>query len=137
MDQKCYAAGLKMLCRREHSIYEMQSKLGVKGFSPEDISEALALLIEQKYQSEDRFVEAFVQMRINQGKGPVRISIDLKQRGIEYHDLSLIDWYALARIVKVKKYGEDSPSDYKEIVKQKLFLQSRGFNFDHINTIFE
>jgi regulatory protein len=36
-------------------------------------------------------------MRFNQGKGPIKIAIDLKQRGIENFDLSAYDFFTIAK----------------------------------------
>ena len=133
---KSYALALKMLMRREHSQLELSKKLQLKGFNDVDIKHSIDLLIEQKYQSDERFSEAFILMRYNQGKGPVIISSELKKRGIESFDLSIIDWFELAKEVRQKKFGQNIPLDYKTQSKQKRFLQSRGFGFDQINKAF-
>ena len=133
---KCYAAALKMLIRREHSQLELSKKLKLKGFKDTDIKKSINLLIEQSYQSDERFSEAFILMRYNQGKGPVIISLELKKRGIESFDLSIFDWFNLAKEVREKKFGKNLPSDYKTQAKQKRFLKSRGFDFDQINNAF-
>ena len=133
---KCYAAALKMLMRREHSQLELSNKLQLKGFDTTDIKHSINLLIEQKYQSDERFSETFILMRYNQGKGPVKISFELKKRGIESFDLSNFDWFELAKEVREKKFGQNLPLDYKTQAKQKRFLKSRGFDFDQINQAF-
>ena len=133
---KCYSAALKMLIRREHSQLELSNKLQLKGFDDADIEHSIDLLIEQKYQSDERFSEAFTLMRYNQGKGPVIISSELKKRGIESFDLSIFDWFELAKKVREKKFGQNLPLDYKTKAKQKRFLKSRGFDFDQINKAF-
>lgn len=133
---ECYAAAMRMLVRREYSQLELRQKLQLKDFDSALIDSAINLLIEQNYQSDERFAEDFIIMRFNQGKGPIKISGELKQRGIEYFDLSVFDWFALAQKIRMTKYGEDLPSAYKEIAKQKRFLQSRGFGFDQINQAF-
>ena len=133
---KCYTAALKMLIRREHSQSELSNKLQLKGFEDVDIKHSINLLIEQKYQSDERFSEAFILMRYNQGKGPVIISSELKNRGIESFDLSIFDWLELAKEVREKKFGKNLPLDYKTQAKQKRFLKSRGFDFDQIDKAF-
>ena len=133
---KCYAAALKMLIRREHSQLELSKKLKLKGFKDTDIKKSINLLIEQSYQSDERFSEAFILMRYNQGKGPVIISSELKKRGIENFNLSIFDWFELAKEVRNKKFGKNLPLDYKTQAKQKRFLKSRGFDFDQINNAF-
>ena len=133
---KCYAVALNMLIRREHSQLELSNKLQLKGFDDFDIKHSINLLIEQKYQSDERFSEAFILMRYNQGKGPVIISSELRKRGIENFDLSIFDWFELVKEVRKKKFGKNVPADYKTQAKQKRFLASRGFSFDEINKVF-
>ena len=133
---KCYSAALKMLIRREHSQLELSKKLKLKGFKDTDIKNSIDLLIEQRYQSDERFSEAFILMRYNQGKGPVIISSELKKRGIENFNLSIFDWFELAKDVRDKKFGQNIPLDYKTQAKQKRFLKSRGFDFEQINKAF-
>ncbi|MDA9357419.1 recombination regulator RecX [Candidatus Thioglobus sp.] len=123
--------------RREHSKLELRQKLNLKDFDDAVINDSISLLAEQKYQSDERFSEAFILMRFNQGKGPIKISMELKSRGITEFDLTLFNWFALAKDVKYKKFGDSKFLDYKEKSKQKRFLQSRGFGFDEINQAFQ
>ena len=133
---KCYSTALKMLIRREHSQLELSNKLQLKDFDNTDIKHSINLLIEQKYQSDERFSEAFILMRYNQGKGPVKIASELNKRGIKSFDLSIFDWFELAKEVREKKFGQNLPLDFKTQAKQKRFLNSRGFNFDEIQKAF-
>jgi regulatory protein len=125
-----------MLMRREHSKLELRQKLNLKDFDDAVINDSLSLLAEQKYQSDERFSEAFILMRFNQGKGPIKISMELKSRGISEFDLTLYNLIELAKDVKSKKFGDSRFLDYKEKARQKRFLQSRGFGFDEINQAF-
>ena len=135
-ESKCYSAAMKMLMRREHSKLELFQKLQVKGFDVDIINDSISKLVKQNYQSDERFAEDFILMRFNQGKGPVRIISELKIRGINTFDLSIFDWFQLAKEIRQKKFGNKLSLDYKEIAKQKRFLQSRGFNLDQINQAF-
>ncbi|ALE01536.1 regulatory protein RecX [Candidatus Pseudothioglobus singularis] len=133
---RCYSAALKMLMRREHSKLELFNKLQLKGYDDEIIDSAITQLVEQNYQSDERFAEAFILMRFNQGKGPVRIASELKLRGISSFNLSDFDWFKSAKEIRKKKFGDIVSLDFKEQAKQKRFLQSRGFNLDQINQSF-
>ena len=135
-ESKCYSAAMKMLMRREHSKLELFQKLQVKGFDVDIINYSISKLAKHNYQSDERFAEDFILMRFNQGKGPVMIVSELKMRGINTFDLSAFDWFELAKEIRQKKFGNQSSLDYKEIAKQKRFLQSRGFNLDQINQAF-
>ena len=135
-ESKCYSSALKMLMRREHSKLELSQKLQAKGFDIVDINSSISKLVQQNYQSDDRFSEGFILMRFNQGKGPVKIASELKMRGVDTFDLSIFDWFKLAKEIRQRRFGDASSLDYKEIAKQKRFLQSRGFNLDQINQAF-
>ena len=133
---RCYSAALKMLMRREHSQLELLKKLQLKGFDDSIINSSISLLAEQNYQSDERFSEAFILMRYNQGKGPLKIASELKGRGINEFNLNTFDWSKLAKEVRIKKFGHDISLDFKDQAKQKRFLQSRGFGFDEISQAF-
>lgn len=124
------------MAQREYSALELTKKLSTKGYAIEEIEPVLVQLAQNNYQSDERFSKAFVLMRTNQGKGDVLISQQLKQKGIEDFDLSTIDFFELAKRVRLKKYGEQLPKDYKEKAKQQRFLQSRGFDLEQINQVF-
>lgn len=132
------SVALNALSRREHSRLELVQKLHKAGFSNEDIEPLLEDLIKRNWLSEERFIEAFVRYRFNQGYGPLRIRFDLQQKGIsgeiianallEYQD----QWAESAKSLKIRRFGENPPSDQKTKAKQMRFLSSRGFLPDHI-----
>lgn len=135
-NKSAYDSALNMLARREHSYLELYKKLS-NTYPEDEIEQALEKLKQQNYQSDERFASEFIQMRCNQGKGPIKIAMNLKQKGIEHFDLLEYDFFALAKQVRISKYGEATPSDYQEKTKQQRFLQSRGFGFDEIKHAFE
>ncbi len=126
------------LARREHGRGELLDKLTRFGFNADVADDAVAQLVDDGLQSDSRFAEAFVRSRINQGKGPVKIRADLRERGLAGAAIDLAledadeDWYALARDVRLKKFGADTPSEFRDKAKQMRFLQSRGFEPDQI-----
>lgn len=126
-----------MLTRREHARLELKQKLQQKDFDEGEIAQVIDTLVEQGYQSDERFTEAFIRLRHQQGKGPLKIAAELKQRGIEHFDLSVFDFFELAGQVREKKFGSALPDNYNERAKQQRFLLSRGFSFEQINTVFK
>ena len=133
---------MDFLARREYGQTELIKKLADKGYVRRLVEESITRLTEQGLQSDDRFAEAFVQSRINQGKGPVRIRLDLSQRGVSDAvtemaiEESAADWHGLAQEVRGRKFGDSEPADFKARAKQMRFLQYRGFEQDHIQSAF-
>ena len=128
------------LARREYGQEELVRKLATAGFDSDVAADAVTRLAEEGLQSDDRFAGSFVQSRINQGKGPVRIRQELKERGLQPSavdgalDEAEADWYDLAREVRVRKFGAELPGEYSEKARQMRFLQYRGFESDQIQT---
>ena len=133
---------MDFLARREYGQTELIRKLANKGFQSDVAALAVTQLTDEGLQSDQRFTESFVQSRISQGKGPVRIRLDLGQRGISDATIEIAiedadpDWHALAREQRHKKFGSSAPSDFKEKARQMRFLQYRGFEQDHIQSAF-
>jgi regulatory protein len=131
---------MDLLARREHGRAELQRKLVAAGFDVDVAADALRRLAEEGLQSDRRFVESFVQSRINQGKGPLRIHADLGQKGIasglidEVLEETGEDWCALAREARLKKFGRTQPAGFRDKARQMRFLQYRGFEPDQIRT---
>lgn len=124
---------MDFLARREHGRGELLDKLLRAGIDRAIAVEAVGRLAEEGLQDDRRYVEAFLQSRIRQGKGPVRIRLELEGKGIapELVDDGFAecgeDWVALARSVREKKFGAETPAGYREKAKQMRFLQYRGF----------
>ncbi len=129
---------MDLLARREHASDELSRKLEKAGFERDTAEEAISRLAEEGLQSDERFVFSFIQSRINQGKGPLRIRADLGERGVASGtisaalDIAGADWAALAIEVRHRKFGDEVPSDYKEKARQMRFLAYRGFETEHI-----
>ena len=129
---------MDFLARREYGQVELIKKLADKGYLRRLVEQQIQTLTDEHLQSDDRFAEAFVQSRINQGKGPVRIRLDLGQRGVSDAviemaiEASAADWHGLALEVRLRKFGDAAPADFKAKAKQMRFLQYRGFEQDHV-----
>jgi len=134
---------MDFLARREYGKTELIRKLADKGYAFRIVEKEIQKLADERLQSDDRFSEAFVQSRINQGKGPVRIRLDLRQRGISDAVIemaieeSAADWHGLACEVRVRKFGDAAPADFNDKAKQMRFLQYRGFEQDHVQGVFD
>lgn len=124
---------LNLLARREHSQQELRAKLLLREFAREEIEQILQILKQENLQSDVRFAESYTRMRINRGYGPLRIGMELQQRGVD-SDLIAANlaqdnefWLDKMDEVKRKKFGNKIAKDFPEKAKQMRFLQYRGF----------
>ena len=126
------------LARREYGQQELEQKLIAAGFESVVVTEAVDKLASEGLQDDRRFIDNFIQSRINQGKGPVRIRQELGERGLKAGLVDEVltdveeDWFALAKQIRHKKFGSDQPREFKEKARQMHFLQYRGFESSHI-----
>ena len=136
--QEIRKKAMDFLARREYGQAELVKKLVDKGYRRRVAEDEIARLADEGLQSDTRFAESFVESRISQGKGPVRIRADLGQRGLaddtidDAIEAADADWVELARRERVKKFGAALPNGFKEKARQMRFLQYRGFEQDHI-----
>jgi len=138
---KALDSALRLLVRREHGALELCSKLEKKGFASAEVRLALEECQRLGYQSDDRFVENYSRSRIRQGYGPLKITQELKSKGI---DSALIDdclyqnqesWLDAATAVWEKKSKGRQNLSFDELQKIKRFLLYRGFSADIIATV--
>lgn len=127
------------LSRREYCRQEMVGKLISKGARREHAESVVEQLSTSGLISEERFSKAFIQVRVRQGYGPVRIKYELIERGVA-DDLAttcLAEWndswnQQLTRVIE-RKYGNRPASSFNEWAKRANFLKNRGFTADQIH----
>ena len=137
---------MDLLARREHAVGELRQKLLTflsKKSEKNDSAIASVNCVLEELQdeglvSDQRFTEAFVRYRRNNGYGPMRIQTELRERGVNekiqstYLDFADPRWRDQIAQVRHKRFGADLPGDYKERARQARFLQYRGFTTDQI-----
>ena len=134
-------AAVKLLTRREHSASEIRHKLLQRDFTASEVDDALAALQRDGWQSDERYAEAYTRSRRLKGYGPVRIALELKERGVdEVLAAACIDaqdahWLDTLRTEYRKKYRGKPYSDYAEKAKRMRYLQYRGFSLDAIHQV--
>jgi regulatory protein len=115
----------------------------MRGYDGQSIQSVVAELAREGLQSDIRFAENYVHHRLEKGFGPLRIALELRERGIgddliDLHlDRSAQDWLQRAAQARQKRFGGSLPTTFSEQVKQSRFLQQRGFSSDHIRQIFK
>ncbi len=127
------------LSRREHSCYELYKKISTHNFDKDLINQELDLLIRDGLLSDERFVEAFIHSRKKNGKGPLKISAELQQRGADeslinkyIEEIENSEWLDSAKQVVEKKLGNNQQLDYDNQLKMMKFLNNRGFTIDQV-----
>ena len=139
----CKRTALDLLARREHSRLELTRKLAAREFSADMIAAVLDRLEESGALVEARFTESFIRSHVAKGQGPARIRAELSQRGVaaaaadELLRSADVDWLALTRAARQKRFGEEPPRDYQERARQARFLQYRGFDSAHVRAALE
>ena len=140
---RCYQSAIGYLARREHSRLELINKIRRKPFSEDvDLASLCDDLEESNYLSNKRFSEMFVRSRVSRGQGEIKISYELRQRGVneELIESALqeegADWLVLAKQEREKRFGAKKPKDYKERARQSRFLAGRGFSSEVIYLVF-
>ena len=133
---------MNLLARREHLRAELYHKLR-KRFGAEaevEIDAELDHLAGENLLSDERFAESYIRQRSGKGYGPDRIRQELRQKGLDGGLLEIamedaeVDWVAIAREVRLKKFGPAQPGDFKEKARQLRFLNYRGFGGEFAST---
>ncbi len=127
------------MSRREYSRLELAGKLERCGYHTDALSPVLDTLESEGLLQDQRFAEAYVVSRTARGFGPVRIRMELKQRGVAPE---LIDaccnvadpvWSELASEVWSKRFAGTRASSFGVWAKHARYLQQRGFDTSQIN----
>jgi len=137
-------AAMNLLARREQSFQELLQKLTQK--YPEldkdkIILPALERLREDNLQSDARFLESYVRYRSLRGNGPLKITMELQQKGINQHESESevysqdYDWISLCREAMDKKFDPEAEMARAEKDKCYRFLAQRGFESEQIRAV--
>ena len=133
---------MDLLARREHSRCELARKLQDRfpEADPESVEEVLTRLAEENLQSDRRFAEEFVHMRMRRGFGWLHIRADLQARGVNEDTIASFsrpdeEWLALAEILAASRLRSQTGIALGNRDHQRLFrfLQSRGFPVEIAN----
>ena len=133
-----HTEGLKLLARRELSVEGVRARLEDRGYSPDDIAEALARLLESGALDDRRVARAYARTAAHvKGRGRLRVNQELLRMGIqkdiaaealgevfgELDERTLID-----AAIRKKLRGRPAPQDQREQVRLYQFLMRQGFS---------
>ncbi len=140
----CEAAAVRLLAQREHSRQELAQKLRQRcDCDTDSLNNLLDHLQVLGYLDDTRYAGMFVRSSVTRGRGPQRITYELRERGVDDAIAAQVlaeadvDWLALADEQREKKFGRAIPADYKERARQSRFLAGRGFYMDTIKAVFQ
>ena len=132
------AAALALLAGRDFGRRELADRLTRRGYPAALVETVVAELVADNSLSEHRYLEQFVSQHASRGRGPMRIRMDLRERGIEPADIDQAlheveaNWVESARQARRRRFGAAAPADFRERAKQARFLQYRGFSAEQI-----
>ncbi len=132
------SVAVRLLSRREHSAFEIRDKLQKRDFDETEITQAISELKQGGWLSDERYAEAYIRMRQLKGFGPIRIAMELNERGVdecivdEYLHADDETWQQTLVQQYQKKYKNKVINDYNDKAKRIRFLQYRGFPLDQI-----
>ncbi|MBS0001944.1 MAG: regulatory protein RecX [Thioalkalivibrio sp.] len=127
-----YAAGLRLLARREHSRAELARKLEQRGFAASLVTSALARLRDDGYLSEERFAHSLARHRVDQGYGELRIRAELAHHALsgEVVEQALLeldaDWVERA-LLQARRHFPAFRAKGPEAARALRHLTQRGF----------
>lgn len=112
MTNKAYIYSLRLLGGQEYSLKKLKTKLVQKGFSDEEIVEALQLVVEKGYLNEERYIELKVKSLILKGKAARVVQHALLSEGVSVSE---------ARIAEIcLEKGVDQDQQLRELIRKKL-----------------
>lgn len=126
-------SAIRLLSQREHSRAELERKLARRFAATELLGRVLDELEQRGLLSDRRFTEQYVAMRMRKGFGPLRIRMELQERGIDQTliepelDIGRDAWVQHLRETAAQRFGGMKPTGRSEQAKQARFLQYRGF----------
>lgn len=138
------------LSHRELSRHELRQKLLAKDCDPTAVDALIEEFADKGYQSDERCAYMLIRENIRKGRGKQHIRQAFKDARITLAEsldtliaqadlASLtdgtvladtgdeVDWLRLAVEARIRKYGNNIPTDPKEKARQLRFLQYRGF----------
>ncbi len=134
-------AAFRYLKIRERSVYELREKLERKKIEQKIVSQVIDYLLDKKFLDDRSFTKNWIRYRQARPFGPQRISLELKQKGIDKDIIAeeislafeLLDQSDVVLEMaqrRAVRYQKDEP--FKRKKKVFDFLARRGFSLELI-----
>ncbi|PIR27393.1 hypothetical protein COV40_01115 [Candidatus Berkelbacteria bacterium CG11_big_fil_rev_8_21_14_0_20_42_15] len=131
-----------LLKLRDRSIGELEGKMEHKEYSPQEISETVAFLIEKDFLDDERFARNFVRFKKSlkpTGKYYLRSKLIEKKVPNEIIEKTLSE--SLDEPSEIEELADSWLSHHKNIPREKLYeklsrhLLSRGFEWEKVREV--
>lgn len=125
---------IRMLDHRDYASKQAHDKLQQDGYTNTSIATALAHATQLNFLNDKRFAESFIRSKLAAGWGQHRIARELKQQGIDVHELFVWPDEFISRdterqqayaLIASRSLPEKNP--YQKLVRK---LVSRGYAFE-------
>ncbi|WP_127715181.1 regulatory protein RecX [Halobacteriovorax sp. HLS] len=150
--KSAYLYCIRLLAKRDYSIYKITKKLKERGYDGEHIEQAIQEVIDLGYLKEENYIEARVKGLMHKGLHPSFIQIKLQEEKIRVdvdYILDIFSQYPMSTCEQVDKLIKKklpreidfNHQDYetKQKIKQRVFryLMSKGHSYSKIQSQFE
>jgi len=135
--QKAMNSALRILTRRDHTVFELLQKLKLRNFSEETIQNVLSECTRLNYLDDGRTAQIFLKLLKRKGFGSLRIRHEFRKKGLRGEGYAKIirdgcsdddDRVNANRVLLKKMISFDrEPDGRKRKEKMYRFLNSRGF----------
>lgn len=125
-----HGAAVRLLQRRDHGRGELKRKLRMRGFSDDEIEQALESLNGQGLMDDASYALAFAKESLASCRGPKWISAKLRSRGVFAKALGITledETASLRALLKKRRVTAAALTDPKERARIMRFVMGRGY----------
>jgi SOS response regulatory protein OraA/RecX len=150
--KSAYLYAIKLLAKRDYSIYKLSKKLKERGYDKEHLEDAIQEVIDLGYLKEEFYIEARIKGFMHKGLHPNFIQMKLKEEFLQVEVDHIFDIFSqypmticeqLERLI-VKKLPRNTRYselcfEEKQKIKQRAFRYaiSKGHQYSKIQEIFQ
>ncbi|MEL6543697.1 MAG: regulatory protein RecX [Myxococcota bacterium] len=132
---------LDLVAKRALSRHELEQRLARRGYAPDEIEDAVALIDEYNYIDDEALAAAVQREAARTGRGTRWVQQTLMRRQIAAKPTSSahLDHESMqrARTLLERRYGDTTALDPKDKGRAYAFLARRGFTPDAIRTLLD
>jgi regulatory protein len=145
--KQAYDYSIRLLSKRDYSIYKLTQKLLSRKFDQEHIDSVIERLITLRYIREDEYIQSRIKQLVEKGYANDYVIQKLEQECLRSNssDIELVrDQFGfssssqLENLIEKKLRSKSIPDNSEEKLKMKqritAYLATKGYSFDEIST---